>query len=278
MCCSLHALHLLFTKIYMRTISPRLSVLSEPLSVVHSPSNKRYAPALLTSISSLRCTVSLCSFGGLTSCFAASSMPAQFQRAFCMSPSVWWNAGEMSNIIASNFKVSGIRPLSVVVEVGTQEGVSIILSNYDPVEWIVFIKDMISALQGIGMGETNKGTSFGTELYPSSSSDLIYYTTAGGVHNVISWIDTISYGLPLLYQTNYPEANIVQRNTRTVWEYPVVSDASNDDDNDSGDDMMWIIIVVGLLIVLLPMNIYMAYSLLVAKIARVEESDKNNLL
>jgi hypothetical protein len=228
--------------------------------------------------------MSICSLGGLTSCFAASSMPAQFQRALCLSPSVWWNAGEMTTIIAANYEASGVRPLAVIVEVGTQEGESFILSNYDQVEWMVNIQDMVSAWQGIGMGQTEGAYAFGTELYPSLASDLIFYTTAGGVHNLISWVDTINYGLPLMYQTKYPEENLLQRNARTVWKYPAVSDAASEaaaddsDSNSSANTTMWLIITIA---ALLPMNVYMVYFLLSKRFCiktSENESDKSNLV
>ncbi|CAE7840551.1 unnamed protein product, partial [Symbiodinium microadriaticum] len=195
--------------------------------------------------------------GGLTSCYAASAMPAQYQRAFCMSPSVWWNAGEMAALISANYQATKIRPLSVVVEVGTQEGPSIITSNFDQQEWIVYIEDMMQAWRDIGVGDTEP---FGIAPYPSTTN-LIYYTIAGGVHNLISWVDMMNYGMPLLFQTSYPQDNLLQRNARTVWEYPEIESADDNKNCDERDHMLLLLVGAGALVVfLLPANVYMVYG------------------
>ena len=178
-----------------------------------------------------------------------------------MSPSVWWNAGEMEGIIEANYEANSSLPAAVVIEVGTQEGPSIISSNYEPQEWMVYIQDMVSAWRDVGLGKTDS-SSLGEESYPSTSSNLIFYTTAGGVHNTISWVDTIDYGLPLMYQTEYPEKSIIQRNARTEWEYPEVSGVLDDSDDCDSSNMSWTVIVIVILVLLLPMNVYMLYCVL----------------
>lgn len=65
----------------------------------------------------------VCSFGGLMACYAAGTRPLQFARAFCTSPSVWWNAGDLAGIVKDSYAASGNKPQAVTISVGTQEGV-----------------------------------------------------------------------------------------------------------------------------------------------------------
>ena len=206
-------------------------------------------PAVIAQLGLIRGDVSITgySLGGLTSCYAASARPMDFQRAFCMSPSVWWNSGELAHTIQSNYNDIGVKPESIVMMVGTQEGPSIILSNYDPQPWTVYISDVVTAWQNIGMG--NEGTQVSSGLV---TSDLVYFTTEGGVHNIINWVEIVSYSLSLMYASSYP-VNYLQSLVRNKWVYPSppVDDCSSDDSSD----VAFILCVVGLL-VLLPANVH----------------------
>lgn len=55
------------------------------------------------------------SLGGLTACSSVLLRPAYFKRAFCMSPSMWYNFGEFSNLVQTK---TTILPDSVVMTLG----------------------------------------------------------------------------------------------------------------------------------------------------------------
>ena len=55
------------------------------------------------------------SLGGLTSCNAVLSRPNYYKRAFCMSPSMWYNYGEFSTLVTKN---TITLPTSVVMTIG----------------------------------------------------------------------------------------------------------------------------------------------------------------
>ena len=124
------------------------------------------------------------------------------------------------------------------------------LMCYNQLLWTTYIRSMVSAWESIGLGSA---ASLGSEAYPTAT-DLIYYTTAGGVHNLISWVDTISYGLPLMYQTGFPEF-YSQRNAHTVWEFPTVKDFSGDTNNDN---TLFVVIIV-FLCASVVVNIFLVY-------------------
>lgn len=50
------------------------------------------------------------SLGALASCAMASADPAYFQRALCLSPSVWWNFGPSSEIQTRNLLIPRTEP------------------------------------------------------------------------------------------------------------------------------------------------------------------------
>ena len=204
------------------------------------------------------------SLGGLTACYAASALPDQFQRALCLSPSVWWNSGQLARIIASNFEDSGAQPVSVVMSVGTQEGPSIMAMNSDQQPWTVYLQDTVAAWQRIGLGKEASSTSTSTS---TSTSNLFYYSTAGGIHNIISWVDSVSFGLTLLYRPEFP-APYPQSSARVTWQYPPGGAAGPADcpsNNDSDDVITWIsagnktlllVVTSAFCLLLLPANMY----------------------
>lgn len=76
-------------------------------------------PAVLNELSLGRGEVNIAgwSYGGLASCFATISRPADFQRAFCMTPSLWWNDGDIIPLVSSYANSLKLTPKAVVMEV-----------------------------------------------------------------------------------------------------------------------------------------------------------------
>lgn len=95
--------------------------------------------------------------------------------------------------------------------------------------WSDDIKDMVNSFISIGMGQSHP---MGSDVYPSTTN-IVYYKSIGGVHNLVSWADTMNYGLPLLYQTSFP-AEYPQRNSHVEWVHPPVTDlcAGSDEGKD----------------------------------------------
>jgi pimeloyl-ACP methyl ester carboxylesterase len=215
------------------------------------------------------------SLGGLTAGYAASSQPTLFQRAFCMSPSAWWNAGELADIILSNYEATGAKPVSIVMELGTQEGPMIVSSNHDPRACTVYLDAVVSAWQSIGMGQGQSSSSSSCCCSSSTlATNLFYYSTAGGIHNIISWVDTAAFGLSLLFRPEFPAA-FPQSSARTAWQYPPpppgsdcgVPGEDSDTDNNSDDENKTLLVVALLAFcaLLLPANVYYVSKLMFAQ-------------
>lgn len=203
------------------------------------------------------------SLGGLTACYAVSAFPSNFSRAFCGSPSTWWNSGEISSIITSNYAKSQILPKSVVISIGTQEGNGYLFLANQPTVWMQFITQMNDAFLSIGMGKIPPGqdateTHDDGQSFPSLNSNLVYFTYTGGVHIYSQWVDVFSYGVSLMYAADYPYAfhanNKLQKNTYVSIQYPVQTTCDlSDDDADSEQEVVYfaLMIVFGALTVML---------------------------
>jgi hypothetical protein len=214
------------------------------------------------------------SLGGLTACYAVSAFPSNFSRAFCGSPSTWWNSGEISSIITSNYAKSQILPKSVVISVGTQEGNGYLFLANQPTVWMQFITQMNDAFLSIGMGKIPPGqdsteTHDNGQSFPSLNSNLVYFTYTGGVHIYSQWVDVFSYGISLMYAVDYPLAfqanNKLQKNTYVSLQYPVQTacDSSDDDANSEQKTVYFaLMIVFGVsILVLATVAVYLFFQL-----------------
>ena len=85
------------------------------------------------------------SLGGLTSCYAAYRFPLLFSRALCLSPSVWWNSGQLAQLIASSSSPSP-APKAVVIYIGTAEMEADLAGTlYQPIPWLQLIQETYAA-------------------------------------------------------------------------------------------------------------------------------------
>lgn len=232
-------------------------------------------PAVLQQLGQQRGEVGIAgySLGGLAACHAASSRPELFQRALCQSPSVWWNSGQLADMIATNFAASGAPPLAVVMAVGTQESPTIMQANYDWQAWSVHLAAVAAAWQSIGLGRQQAAPGLA-----ASSSDFVYYTTEGGVHNLVSWADTVSYGLSLLYATQFP-APYLQSSARTTWLSPPAAPLDDAANPATQSGLLVITLAaLGSCVLLLPANLYFIFSRLLPNKEPLSADCKHALL
>ena len=110
------------------------------------------------------------SLGGLTSCYAAYKFPAVFSRALCLSPSIWWNKGDLGQEIQRNSPLKA-APKSVIMYLGSAEiyadFTDILLNPWKP--WLDYIEQTAEAFA------LTKGVYVGGAI-----SD-------GGFHMIASW-------------------------------------------------------------------------------------------
>jgi hypothetical protein len=191
------------------------------------------------------------SLGGLMSCYASSYMPAEFQRAFCMSPSVWWNIADLADIIETNFEVSGIAPKSVVMHIGTEEGVSYMTTLNPPTVWTDCVDDVLQAWQSIGLGNIDDdGPTDDADMHATLNSNLVYFQSIGGVHSAVSWADAFVYGLPLMYASDFRNSYMQQRNMKEIIKYPSLDVSTNSEDgNDPNPGLVAGISIVSVILI-----------------------------
>ena len=215
------------------------------------------------------------SLGGMTSCFAASYRPLNFSRAFCMSPSVWWNYGDMSTVIVDNAKRLKSTPKSVVImvrpyhyfqfslfihyfiyfylKVGSSENGYIngdlvpLDSNIPPTLWGDLILKMNNAWVAVGLGTSAMPALSPTELQVGlqsiEPSNLHYFVYNGGLHSLITWSTVFQYGLGIMYSFQYPEASRSQRNRNMIFQYPTVTACTSDNNDFSSTSPVFITLV-----------------------------------
>jgi hypothetical protein len=219
--------------------------------------------------------------GGLLACYASAAYPTKFKRALCMSPSAWWNAGEIASLIKMKLNESGsILPKSVVIEVGTAEGLALYMKDGNLYTWIDFIDQMKAAWVSVGLGITDEASKK-NKAYPSSTSNLFWFTVAGGMHVNLNWNEIFSYGTSLLYQYDFPSIYKVQRNSLTSWEYPsTVNPVSStcDDSNDVNSQYEISLIFLSVYSFLTTMAIsYVAYKYYITKPPMSSNVDQSHL-
>lgn len=174
------------------------------------------------------------SLGGLTACYAASSLPKLFQRAFCMSPSVWWNNNDMASLVLANGRKFGV-PKSVVIEVGVLEDTFMNYiyrypSSIPPILWGDQIGAMANSFVSVGMGVLPSTGSKG--LHYLTESNLYYYKHNSGLHSLISWGDVFTHSIVLMYRYDFPEKYKSQLDSSMLFQYPLQVPPNSDSDSN----------------------------------------------
>lgn len=181
------------------------------------------------------------SFGGMTACWAASKHPDRFSRGICMSPSVWWNDGELISLTKSNYEEAALLPKSIVVSIGSQEALSwMLVGPVEPEQWGTYVQGYVDSFERVGLGTRAPSTMQmhpDGSYYPAYASNLGYYIYEGGVHNVVNQADLLSYVVPLAYAYEFPTvlgSQQSQRNSLITVVYPPAELMEDDDcDNNS---------------------------------------------
>ena len=127
------------------------------------------------------------SYGGLTSCYAVSARPNYFRRAFCQSPSVWWNYGQLPPVIISNEGVNGL-PIAVAMYIGTTEMVVPECTSStcnSTATWFSYVNETANAFLQAGL----------------SMDRLFLFTVDGGQHDVTAWATSFRTGIAQMYQS-----------------------------------------------------------------------------
>jgi hypothetical protein len=167
-----------------------------------------------------------------------------------MSPSVWWNGGEFAEILKVNYKTTKILPKSIVMTLGSQEGLAwMLFGNLSATKLDTYAQEVAESFADIGMGS---GAISSSQKHPdgtfhlSLQTNLVYVLYEGGMHNILNQVDLFSYAVPLAYSYEYPSRNKskAQRNSLMTVRYPPdLSNENNDSDNDTA-------IVIGLSVAL----------------------------
>jgi hypothetical protein len=161
-----------------------------------------------------------------------------------MSPSVWWNAGEFSELLKVNYEQTSMLPTSIVLTVGSQEAYSWMGLGPDIVTtWDSIIQSVADSFASIGLGS---GPASPSQVHPDGSyhaslqSNLVYVLYEGGMHNMVNQVDLISYAVPLAYSYDYPSQNgaKVQRNSLMTVRYPVPSSSSESSEDESDESVI----------------------------------------
>ena len=205
----------------------------------------------------------LFSLGGLMSCYAAGTRPLQFSRAFCSSPSIWWNAGDLAAIVKEAYASTNNKPQAVTISIGTQEGGGYVTSVTPTSIWTDYIEATADAFQSIGLGVNEENTmNDNSDADFKLLSNLVYFKFQGAPHTMVNWVDVFNYGLPLMYAVKYPEPYRGQRNANMDVVYPENTNYdSNCDDNDSISDgavagLIIYVVICTLVIGMMSMFIY----------------------
>ena len=182
-----------------------------------------------------------------------------------MSPSVWWNNGELISLTKNNFEDASLLPKAIIVSIGSQESLSWMkVGPVEPQKWGTYLQDYVDSFEDIGMGTRAPSV---MQMHPDGSyhptyaSNLGYYIYEGGVHNVVNQADLLSYVLPLAYAYEYPTVlRQPQRNSlMTVVYPPPVDDDSCDDDSAAVIGLSVALAIMSLLSIVL--SIYICSAL-----------------
>jgi enterochelin esterase-like enzyme len=193
-------------------------------------------PAVLANLSVTLGEVAMtgASYGGLTSCYAASALPQYFQRAFCQSPSVWWNYAELPDVIKSNAQLRGL-PKSVIMYIGTIEMQAPGFTNASQTETVSWFSRVNATAEAWRAGGLD-------------SSNLRLFTLSGGQHDKTAWTSAFSEGIGHMYAPGFASPFQAQYDHNLNVIYPVdagttsdpaaaASTSIDDDDDDAASSM-----------------------------------------
>ena len=178
----------------------------------------------------------------MAACWAASSRSTQFSRGLCMSPSVWWNYGELSTIIAQNYESTQLLPKSIFISIGSQEAYSWmdLGPNVPVVQWNYFLQSVTDSFENIGMGSNAPRKSIQMHpdgsYFPSVESNLAYVIYEGGMHDTVNMVDLFSYVVSTAYAYDYPSVESskqAQRNSLLQIKYPHQNQEGDTTSNDT---------------------------------------------
>ena len=128
------------------------------------------------------------SYGGLAACYAGATQPLYFRRVFCQSPSVYWNYGELTRVVAASSASTGHRPLSVVAYIGTNEmeaPLCVDLACSATTPWFTYVNDTVEAFRSAGV------------------DNLYFFTLSGGQHEATAWATSFAAGVIQMYAANF---------------------------------------------------------------------------
>jgi predicted alpha/beta superfamily hydrolase len=195
-------------------------------------------PAVLANLSMSLREVSMAgvSLGGLAACASASFQPDYFARAYCMSPSVWWNNGSLTQNITLNAYDKGL-PTAVVMYMGTIEGTGTIAPPSSPTaavtnayEWFTFYNETVVTWAEVGMSRQN----------------LFSFIYDSGRHVDSDWVSVFGSGMTVLFRSNFPANNrqTLARNLNFL--YPTSPNSTcYDDPSDNYDVGMYYDMAIG---------------------------------
>ena len=191
-------------------------------------------PAVLTALNILpesEISMAGVSYGGLTACYAASAMPEYFRRAFCQSPSVWWNYGDFVRSLSS--AATNVSPLAVVVSIGSIEMGAPLCSSISctsTTSWFTYVNNTVEAFR----------MAYGTNL------SLHFFTLAGGKHDATAWATTFAAGITEMFAATKTNTFQMQYNEAVNVVFPPNKNADCPQQPASADG--WVVLLAVLLL------------------------------
>lgn len=189
---------------------------------------QQVVPAVLANLSMLPGEVAMTgySLGGLTACVAASFRPDYFQRAFCISPSVWWNHGGLANNITANAQKVGL-PKAVVLYIGTDEAIQW-------PHWFADYNATVNAWLTSGMNTTN----------------CLSFSYNGGLHMLSYWVAVFAEGVVRMYGSSFPAPyqQSFEHNLNLLYPDTAIRQCDTDNHDADGKESVYQIVILVLLI------------------------------
>mmetsp|Transcript_13534 Transcript_13534/g.20327 ORF Transcript_13534/g.20327 Transcript_13534/m.20327 type:complete len:551 (+) Transcript_13534:52-1704(+) len=235
-------------------------------------------------------SISGSSLGGLMACYATVTRSGKYKRSLGISPSLWWNGGELADVISqksfASLRVPDTKsfrrrwngqvdysdpfPNSVVVSLGTQEGPMYINNMYTPLIYSEYVDQFVNVWDKVGLSDDD------------TTSTLLYISSRGGVHSLSSWADVFSYGLPRMFETSYPAAYRSQRSVNMEILYPqssISADCNHCRKSKWYDMDLWVFVIV--VLSLCANTILMTaivYYFCVSRVSNVQEPQYKSLV
>lgn len=152
------------------------------------------------------------SYGGLAACYAASVLPHVFRRVFCLSPSVWWNYGQLVQVIADNAAATGELPQAVTIYAGTTEMADpncVDVTCSATTEWFTYINATAHAWVAAGV------------------DNVFFFTQDGGQHDTTAWATAFATGIVQMYRSNFTAKSQSQYDPNVLYPQPAADGPSS---------------------------------------------------